>query len=54
MTGGGFGGCAMALVDAGKVEGFAATVPHEYQSEIGLTPSVYVCHPSQGAEVIVQ
>jgi galactokinase len=54
MTGGGFGGCAMALVDAGKVENFAATVPHEYQSEIGLTPSVYVCHPTQGAEVMVQ
>jgi galactokinase len=54
MTGGGFGGCAMALVDAGKADNFADTVAHEYQSEIGLTPSVYVCHPSQGAEVIVR
>jgi galactokinase len=53
MTGGGFGGCAMALVDAGKAENFAATVAREYQTEIGLTPSVYVCHPSQGAEVMV-
>ena len=33
MTGGGFGGCAMALVDAGKAENFAATVAHEYQAE---------------------
>ncbi len=53
MTGGGFGGCAMALVNAGQAENFAATVAHEYQAESGLTPSVYVCHPSQGAEVVV-
>ena len=53
MTGGGFGGCAVALVDAGKAENFAATVADEYQAENGLTPSVYVCHPSQGAEAMV-
>jgi galactokinase len=52
MTGGGFGGCAIALVDAGKAEEFATSVAREYQAETGLTPSVYVCHPSQGAEVI--
>jgi galactokinase len=53
MTGGGFGGCAMALVDAGKAENFATTVAYEYQAKTGLIPSVYVCHASQGAEVIV-
>jgi galactokinase len=52
MTGGGFGGCAMALVDVGHAENFAATVANEYQVESGLTPNVYICHPSQGAEVI--
>jgi galactokinase len=53
MTGGGFGGCAMALVDVGKAENFAATVAREYQTDFGLTPNVYICHPSQGAEVKV-
>jgi galactokinase len=53
MTGGGFGGCAMALVDSRKNESFAATVANEYKAETGLTPSVYVCHASQGAEVVV-
>jgi galactokinase len=53
MTGGGFGGCAMALVDAGKAEKFAAAVAQEYQAKTGLTPSVYVCHASQGAEVVM-
>jgi galactokinase len=52
MTGGGFGGCAMALVDAGKAEKFAGIVAHDYQAKTGLTPSVYVCHASQGAEVV--
>jgi galactokinase len=54
MTGGGFGGCAMALVDSGKTENFAVSAAREYKAEFGLTPSVYVCHPSQGAEVMVQ
>ena len=52
MTGGGFGGCAMALVDVGQAENFAATVAHDYKAEFGLTATVYVCHPSQGAEVV--
>lgn len=53
MTGGGFGGCAMALVDVGKAESFAATVAPKYETDFGLTPNVYICHPSQGAEVMV-
>jgi len=52
MTGGGFGGCAIALVDSGRAESFASTVAREYQAETNLTPSVYVCKPSQGAEVM--
>lgn len=53
MTGGGFGGCAMALVDAGKAEKFAGIVAHDYQAQTGVIPSVYVCHASQGAEVVL-
>ena len=52
MTGGGFGGCAMALVDVGHADNFAATVANESRVESGLTPNVYICHPSQGAEAI--
>jgi galactokinase len=52
MTGGGFGGCAMALVDTGQAERFAGIVAHDYQAETGLTPSVYVCRASQGAEIV--
>jgi galactokinase len=52
MTGGGFGGCAMALVEVDKAAAFAETVAHEYQAETGLVPSVYVCHPSQGADLV--
>lgn len=53
MTGGGFGGCAMALVEDGKADDFVTAVVREYHAESGLTPSIYVCHPSQGAEVMI-
>jgi galactokinase len=53
MTGGGFGGCATALVEAGSAEDFAAAVARDYRADSGLTPRVYVCHTSQGAEVVV-
>ena len=53
MTGGGFGGCAIALVDSGHAENFAGRVAQEYRAETNLVPSVYVCKPSQGAEIMV-
>ena len=53
MTGGGFAGCAVALVDADKAERFATAVAGTYQNSTGLTPAIYVCHATNGAEVIV-
>jgi galactokinase len=49
-----FGGCATALVEDGKADDFVTAVVREYHADSGLTPSIYVCHPSQGAEVMVQ
>jgi len=51
MTGAGFGGCAVALVDAGKAHDFASDVAHRYESATGLHPSVYVCTASDGASL---
>ena len=52
MTGAGFGGCAVALVrqDAAKV--FSAGVAAEYEVATGLTPNVYICAATNGAEVM--
>lgn len=52
MTGAGFGGCAIALVEAGWVEKFCETVAVEYERATGLKPEVYVCKASNGAEII--
>ena len=52
MTGGGFGGCAVALVRAEATEEFAAQVVSCYSAATGLTPAAYFCQASSGAEVI--
>lgn len=53
MTGAGFGGCAVAIVDAVATEDFVRAVADNYQNMVGHTPAVYVCQPSNGAELFV-
>ena len=50
MTGAGFGGCAVALVDRAAGDDFAATVAAAYEKTAGHTPAVYVCEATDGAE----
>jgi len=50
MTGAGFGGCAVALLDAAAGEEFAERVAADYQQRTGHTPAVYVCQATNGAE----
>lgn len=52
MTGAGFGGCAVALVADEGAEAFVASVVQAYAAATGLTPRVYVCQASNGAEVV--
>ena len=52
MTGGGFGGCCVALVDAGKVEGIAARIARAYKTRTRITPSLFVSRPGQGATLL--
>ncbi len=52
MTGGGFGGCAVALVREDAAEDFAKTVAACYQQHTGIKPAVYVCQATDGAAVI--
>jgi galactokinase len=52
MTGGGFGGCTINLVDAADSAEFQRRVSAEYQRATGLRPDIYVCEASQGAEAI--
>ncbi len=49
MTGGGFGGCVVALVPTALVEQVKDVVNSNYEKEFGLKPSIYHCTASQGA-----
>jgi len=52
MTGGGFGGCAVALVEAGHAEAFSAQVAVAYKERTGIVPSLYICTAEPGADVV--
>ncbi len=50
MTGAGFGGCAIALIDAAAAKPFTAATAAAYRRETGLDPAIYVTRPSAGTE----
>lgn len=52
MTGGGFGGCAVALVSTDAIDAFVDSVASRYATATDLTPALYVCEASAGAEVV--
>lgn len=51
MTGAGFGGCAIALVQADAAQSCAARIAAAYHQQTNLEPYVYICQPSAGASV---
>ncbi|OOF41076.1 galactokinase [Rodentibacter mrazii] len=52
MTGGGFGGCIVALAPQDKVEAVRKIIAENYEKTTGLKETFYVCTASQGARVI--
>ncbi|HOX58616.1 MAG TPA: galactokinase [Candidatus Paceibacterota bacterium] len=52
MTGGGFGGCAVALVRADKVGAISERVAAEYEQRTKIKPSLFVSRPAAGATVL--
>ncbi len=52
MTGGGFGGAAVALVRAADVEAFAAAVSDAYRRATGLEPQIYITTATDGAAIV--
>jgi galactokinase len=49
MTGAGFGGCTVSLVDEGAVPTFCRRVAEEYEAAIGVQSQIYTCYASDGA-----
>ncbi len=52
LTGGGFGGCTINLVEKDKASTFAASLGRLYQQATGITPEIHICHASDGAHAI--
>lgn len=49
MTGGGFGGCTINLVDSKMISAFRTAVARDYENLTGLSPQIFVSHPAAGA-----
>jgi len=49
MTGGGFGGCTVNLVEKEQVGNFCSEIAAQYRSRTGLEPAIYISVPAQGA-----
>ena len=49
MTGGGFGGSTINLVEARCAEEFAGSVAGAYQKKTGIAAQVHICMPAEGA-----
>lgn len=52
MTGAGFGGCGVALIDASQAANFEVFVTERYSERTPHTPTLYVCQPSAGASLL--
>jgi galactokinase len=52
MTGGGFGGCTVSLVQTAKIEQVAQHIIENYRQKTGIEPSVLTSRPAAGAHVI--
>jgi galactokinase len=52
MTGGGFGGCTINLVESSGVDAFKQTVAAKYLAQTGLKPEIYVSPAADGVHQV--
>jgi galactokinase len=49
LTGGGFGGCTVNLVEAARATEFSQELHEEYEAATGIDADIYLCHASSSA-----
>ena len=52
MTGGGFGGCTVSLVETQSVTWVTDAIRDGYQRETGIEPTIFASRPSAGARIV--
>jgi galactokinase len=52
MTGGGFGGCCVALVKASSVDGITEKIAADYKARTGIASTIFASRPAAGATVL--
>jgi galactokinase len=52
MTGGGFGGCVVALIPDDLIEQVTRAVKSKYSIKTGLEPSIFICSAASGASEV--
>ncbi|MGE5530622.1 MAG: galactokinase [Bacteroidota bacterium] len=53
MVGAGFGGCAMAAVERGAVEGFGEVLANKYRTATSREPRIFAVQAAAGASIVV-
>jgi len=54
MTGGGFGGCTINLVDSGHAEEVQRRLAQNYEGQTRLRPTILICEASDGAGAVAE
>jgi galactokinase len=49
LTGGGFGGCTINLVEKSHAKAFAEELAKRYEAKTNIKPEIHICHASAGA-----
>lgn len=52
LTGAGFGGCTVSLVETESIHELAAAVTSNYESQTGIEPKWFTTRPAKGAHII--
>jgi len=52
LTGGGFGGCTVNLVESAEAPGFSDRLLENYRAATGISAEIYLCHAAAGAHRI--
>jgi galactokinase len=54
MTGGGFGGCGVALGTAAQADAIAESIAEDYLGSTGIQPILFITKPSDGPRILLQ